>query len=230
METITPTLSPPVINLQYQAIVSQEKLATWDDYLKFRDSDNIEGIFLNQGRLWVDMGKEGINHATINDLFIALLHLWFIHKQPEQIFSTFGRCLLEKPPHRAAAPDLVLYLGENYPTWTKGNSRYINLNESRIPELVGEISDPTIAIDLDEKKHLYADLGIPEYWVIDVLAKRVIAFKLDTHGMYQECEESLALTGLKIDLLSQVLSQLTTGTNGSATAWFFQQINNKDLF
>ena len=218
METITPLISPSVINLQYQT--------TWDDYLKFRDSEDIEGIFFNQGTLWLNMNNEGMNHATINDLFIGLISFWFIHKQPEQIFSTFGRCLLEKPPHGAAAPDLVLYLGENYPTWTAGTSRYINLNESRIPELVGEISDTTIAIDLDEKKHLYADLGIPEYWVIDVLAKRAIAFELNPQGFYQECEESLALKGLKIDLLSQVLSQLTTGTNGSATAWFFQQINN----
>jgi Uma2 family endonuclease len=221
METITPSYT-----LQYQTLVSQEKLNTWDDYLQFRDNTDIEGIFFNQGRLWIDMGKEGINHSTINDLFIMLIGFWFVHKQPEQIFSTFGRCLLEKPPHQAAAPDLVLYLGENYPTWTQGNSRYINLNEWRIPELVGEISDTTIALDLDEKKHLYANLGIPEYWVIDVVAKRVIAFELNSLGFYQECEQSLALKGLKIDLLSQVLSQLTAGTNGSATAWFFQQINN----
>ena len=46
--------------------------------------------------------------------------------------------------------------------------------------LVGEISDPTLSTDLDEKKHLYAELGIPEYWVVDVQGKRVFCFHLQS--------------------------------------------------
>ncbi|MEM1123702.1 MAG: Uma2 family endonuclease, partial [Bacteroidota bacterium] len=76
------------------------------------------------------------------------------------------------------------------------------------------------------KKALYADLKIPEYWVIDIKGKRVIAFRLQEDGKYQECEESVALLGLPISLLEQTLERLEGGNNGSAAFWFAQQITN----
>jgi Uma2 family endonuclease len=81
-------------------------------------------------------------------------------------------------------------------------------------------------MDLDEKKQLYADLGIPEYWVIDVQGKPVFAFVLQENGKYQECGESLALAGLPILLLEETLMQLDQGSNGSAALWFAQKIVN----
>ena len=97
-----------------------------------------------------------------------------------------GGCLIEKPNKQAASPDLFLYLGKDIPQWQAGEARRIDLNQWRVPDLVGEISDITLAIDLDEKKHLYADLEIPEYWVIDVRRKRVIAFRLQ-EKTYTQC-------------------------------------------
>jgi Uma2 family endonuclease len=201
--------------------------ATWEDYLTVRDDPGIEWerIFFDNDSLFIDMGKEGINHATICDLFTMLFAFWF-SQNPEQTFSSLGRCLLEKPKKRACSPDLVLYLGENYPRWQPGERRYLNFNQWRVPNLVGEIADTTLAMDLDEKKQLYADLGIPEYWVIDVQGKRVFAFVLQENGKYQECGESLALAGLPILLLEETLMQLDEGTNGSAALWFSQQIVN----
>ncbi|MGA9380565.1 MAG: Uma2 family endonuclease [Phormidium sp.] len=200
--------------------------ASWEEYLVYRDdkTNNRMRLFFDLNRLLViDMGWEGINHATINELFSMLFILWFIQK-PEQIFSSLGGCLLEKAPKQAGAPDLVLYLGDDYPRWTEGEPRRIDLNRWRVPNLIGEVSDTTLATDLDEKKRLYADMGIPEYWVIDVQGLRVFAFQLDANGKYQECDSSLALAGLPISLLAQTLGRLKEGTNGSAAAWFAQQI------
>jgi Uma2 family endonuclease len=47
-----------------------------------------------------------------------------------------------------------------------GESRFIDLDRWRVPDLVAEVSDTTLASDLDEKKQLYVALGIPEYWVV----------------------------------------------------------------
>ncbi|NEP47200.1 MAG: Uma2 family endonuclease [Okeania sp. SIO2H7] len=126
----------------------------------------------------------------------------------------------------------------------------INLYKWRVPDLVGEVADTTLATDLDEKKALYADLKIPEYWVIDIKGKRAIAFRLQDDGKYQECEESVALSGLPISLLGETLERLEAGnnrhfqkrfsnpypavqksaflerSNGSAAFWFSQQIVN----
>jgi len=199
--------------------------STWQEYIAWRDDQTNQRVrlFFNQGWLWVDMGAEGINHASISDLFTMLFFIWSTHR-PEQVFSSLGRCLLEKSPLKAGAPDLVLYLGENYPCWQPGELRRIDLHQWSVPHLVGEISDTTLATDLDEKKDIYASLGIPEYWVIDVRGKRVFAFELQTNGKYIECSESLALKGLPISLLNQALERLSQEANTRVAAWLAQQI------
>jgi Uma2 family endonuclease len=169
------------------------------------------------------MGKEGINHASINNLLTVLFYIWFSQRS-EQILTMLGGCLLEKPKKQAASPDLMIYLRSDYPTWQTGERRYINLEQWRVPNLVGEIADTTLTTDLDEKKHLYADLGIPEYWVVDVQGLRLFAFQLQSNGKYQECTTSVALSGLPIALLNQTLQRLNAETNGSVAMWFGQQI------
>jgi Uma2 family endonuclease len=200
--------------------------ASWEDYERHRDDPRAPDrlrLFFNDGYLKVNaMGWEGIGHSEVNHLFTMLIGLWFI-AHPEQTAQSLGGCLMEKPNTQAAAPDIMLYLGTDFPQWSKGESRRINLVKWRVPDLVGEVADTTLAIDLDEMKQLYAALGIPEYWVIDVKGKRVLAFQL-TNGKYQQCETSGVLAGLPIDLLDETLEQLSQGTNISAANWFMSAI------
>lgn len=211
----------------YQPPLCQWHSATWEDYLRYRDDPAIDRarLFFSDGWLWVNMGGEGINHSSFRDLFVMLLAFWFSQRS-EQTASSFGGCQIEKPGIKAAAPDLTLYIGEGFPRWQPGESRYINLNQWRVPDLVGEIADTTLADDLDQKKQIYAALQIPEYWVINVQGKQVFAFRLQPDGKYQQIDPSIALSGLPIGLLEQTLDQLSQGTNISAGLWFSQQITN----
>jgi Uma2 family endonuclease len=192
-----------------QSTSYQKHRASWQDYLALRDNPDLDWckIAFNKGWLWVDMGKEGPNHASFSDLVTAIFFVWaFLH--PEVTLQSYGRCLLEKPETQACAPDLVLYRGENIPRWQPGQPRRIDLSCDRLPDLVGEIADTTLGIDLDEQKQLYATLGIPEYWVIDVKGMRVFAFGLSEEtgvATYQSLELSQVLTGLPIALLEQTL-------------------------
>lgn len=210
----------------------EQRDATWDDYLSWRDQAIVTKIAFHQltsetSWLWVDMGKEGPNHARFSDLLTTMLFLWAM-AHPEDAIESFGRCLLENPTTQACAPDLVLYKGQDIPQWQPGEPRLINLAQHRIPDMVGEISDTTLSQDLDEQKHLYASLGIPEYWVIDVKGRQVFAFTLTETGTYQPCTESNVLTGLAIDLIEQTLNQLDTKTNTAAANWFMQQLQNAE--
>ena len=209
------------------AIRPQQKWqqATWDDYVMLRDDDNGDRykLFFDNQKLWIEMGAEGINHAKFGDLF-AMILLVCATKFPDIKLSTFGGCQMEEKGQRAVAPDIVVYVGDDTPTWKAGQSRFIDLEQWRSPDLVGEIADTTLAIDLDEKKRVYADLGIAEYWVIDVRAYRLFAFKLDENGVYKQCEVSQVLPNLAISLLEKTLEQLTTKTNTEAAIWFSQQI------
>jgi Uma2 family endonuclease len=216
-----------VNSLATAEILPQWQPAAWEDYVAVRDNPTIDWsrIFFNRDQLLVDIGKEGINHAKFSDLLTMLFFIWFSRfiGQPAE---SLGRCLIEKPNTQAASPDLVLYIGEGVPYWQPGEPRRIELNKWRVPDLVGEISDTTLADDLDEKKQLYANLGVPEYWVVNVLSVQVIAFRLQENGKYRQCSESMALAGLPIALLEQTLQRLSEGTNISAATWFAQQLTS----
>ena len=214
LEKTSPTTS---IHLRYDA--------TWQDYAAVRDRADLDWrkIAFNQGWLWVDMGTEGPNHASFSDLMTAIFFVWaFLH--PDVPLQSYGRCLIEKPETQACAPDLVLYQGADIPRWQPGESRRIQLDRHRLPDLVGEIGDTTLSLDLDEQKQLYASLGIPEYWVIDVKGQRLFAFGLTETGRYELIQESQVLAGLPIALVEQTLERLSTETNTAAANWLMQQL------
>jgi Uma2 family endonuclease len=209
--------SPPVI-------IKRLYSATWEDYLHHVEntSSHLERVFFHLGVLWIeDMGNEGISHSRFDKLFTMLFYCWFARIEGVK-FDLLGGCVIEKPQMQGASPDEVLYIGEGFPRYVEGEPWRVNLSQSRLPDLVVEIADTTLANDLDEKKQLYLALTIPEYWVVDVKGKRVIAFRL-VDGKYRECNESVALTGLPIELLAQTLDRLDN-TNGNAALWFASQI------
>lgn len=58
-----------------------------------------------------------------------------------------------------------------------------------VPEdvlLVVEISDSSLRFDLTVKAELYARAGIPEYWVFDILKKRLIVHREPADGRYTQ--------------------------------------------
>ncbi len=124
----------------------------------------------------------------------------------------------------AASPDLALYVGADRPQWAEGETRKINLDRWRVPNLVGGISDTTLASDLDQKKKLYAALVISEYWVIDVRGRQVFFFCLE-EGQYYEVVASEVLPGLTASLLEQAFLKLGPMTNMDVALWFQQQIS-----
>ncbi len=49
-----------------------------------------------------------------------------------------------------------------------------------------EVSNSTLAYDLTVKKELYANAGIPEYWVADIVARQIYVFRQLKVGAYTE--------------------------------------------
>ena len=52
-----------------------------------------------------------------------------------------------------------------------------------------EVSDTSLTFDLDVKAQLYARGGIPEYWVVDLTAQRVLRHSEPRDGRYRITEE-----------------------------------------
>jgi Uma2 family endonuclease len=226
MNSETIVADKPCLNYNF----CQFQPATWEDYLNYDDNFHDElselKLFFNDNYLWWEMGKEGINHSSVSQLFSMLFFAWLI-RFPELKISDLGNCVIEKPKTKAASPDIVFYVGENTPIWEEGEPRKIDLKKWRVPDLVGEVSDTTLATDLDEKKQIYLDLGIPEYWVIDVKSQRIIAFRLNEMGKYKQIDKSVALPGLSMSLIEETLRVLKNNNykNANAALWFIQNLN-----
>ena len=61
--------------------------------------------------------------------------------------------------------------------------------------LAKEVSDMTLATDLGRKAALYAEVGVPEYWVVDITAARVVIQSSPENGAYRRQTE-VAIGGM----------------------------------
>lgn len=84
----------------------------------------------------------------------------------------------EDNPTNEPEPDLVVLAR---PSWEfqSSNPRPQDLR------LVVEISDSTLGFDLTTKAELYARAGILEYWVLDIVARRLIVHRDPERGLYR---------------------------------------------
>lgn len=60
---------------------------------------------------------------------------------------------------------------------------------ARDVNLVIEVSDSSLMYDLNVKAPLYARAGIPEYWVVDLTAQRVLQHSVPRDGRYTVVDE-----------------------------------------
>jgi Uma2 family endonuclease len=199
--------------------------ATWQDYEYLRDDPSVahaQLFFYNSQLLVENRGWEGILHSEVRELLLAVLVMWLM-EYPEIKSKILGSCLMEKTGKQAAAPDILVYLGENLPQYQKGESKRINLDQQRPPNLVVEVADTTLDSDLDQKKHLYAELGISEYWVIDAVGDQAFIFILQNQE-YNRSERSGLMSGFTAELLSETIEQMKASSNISAISWFRQRL------
>jgi Uma2 family endonuclease len=81
------------------------------------------------------------------------------------------------------SPDLMFFPAETY---ARIDPKKMN---SIMPALAIEIlSDSTAGVDLLVKRNLYAELGIPHYWILDIDRSAVRELVLGSDGRYEERE------------------------------------------
>ena len=65
--------------------------------------------------------------------------------------------------------------------------------------LVVEVSDTTLGFDRGRRRELYARAGIQEYWIVNLLDRRVAVHRFPDGGDYSHtstCDSSSTLTAL----------------------------------
>jgi Uma2 family endonuclease len=86
-----------------------------------------------------------------------------------------------------------------------------------------EISDTSLMDDQGEKRLQYEELGIPEYWIVNVQMMQIIAFSITADGTSRRIHESLVFPGLKLDILVQALQRSRKETQSVTTTWLMEQ-------
>jgi Uma2 family endonuclease len=130
---------------------------------------------LVEGELISKMGKK---RPHTNALIFVLA--WLVRVFGEQYVNpeTPIDVAPEDNPASEPEPDLVV-LAKPSREFGSANPRPGDLR------LVVEISDSTLGFDLTTKAGLYARAGIVEYWVVDVVARRLVVHRDPGKGLYQ---------------------------------------------
>ena len=98
----------------------------------------------------------------------------------------------------------------------------VNLDQYPAPNLVIEIARSSLLDDLGTKRSLYEELGVNEYWVIDVQKAQLLAYSMSNQGS-QRIQVSQVLHGLEVTVLEEAL-QLSRQTNQAEVgAWLLSQ-------
>jgi Uma2 family endonuclease len=149
---------------------------TVDDYYRMAEVGLLAPdarVELIEGEI-IDMPPIGAPHASTVDVLTAWLVPAAIGRAHVRIQGAIRLGRRSEPQ-----PDVtVLRLRED---------RYSRSHPTGADVLLAiEVSDTTLRYDLERKGPLYARHGIPEYWVIDVAARRVHVLRAPRGGTFGE--------------------------------------------
>ena len=136
---------------------------TRDQYYQLYETGcfNDVRVELIEGYL-IDKGRQSPAHAMSVSL---------THEQLRDVFSDGWWCRNQSPLHLTeySAPDADAAV-------VRGNARDF-VDHPTSAELVVEVSDSSLQFDLTDKAELYARALLPEYWVVDLVHRRLIVHR-----------------------------------------------------
>lgn len=195
--------------------------ATWEEYIQAIEDPackKAKGYYYN-GQMRIEMSPVGNDHSRDHSIIIHAVHLFAGIKNLD--LDGHDNCTYRKPCFQEAQPDASFYMGENANVIPWGTS-IIDLDIYPPPALVIEVANTSLPDDQGEKRLLYEELGVAEYWVIDVRKVRVIAFSIAEKGS-RRIAESQVLPGLAISLLEEALQRTRQMNHGKVSTWLLTQ-------
>ena len=139
--------------------------------------ERVEGgrVELVEGRL-VHMAPEHVPHIRVIARLTRLFNLACTPVDPALLIAPGGTLRLAETT--AVEPDLVV-------ATDFGRDGFFHPTDIR---LLFECAATTLSRDLGLKQRLYAEAGIPEYWVADVQRRRLHVFRRPVRAVYESCD------------------------------------------
>jgi Uma2 family endonuclease len=208
--------------LQVQPLLNTWQPASWEEFVKLADdpaSAKLKGYYYS-GHMRFEPMSTGSDHSKDHTTIILSVGLFATLKGIP--VNGHDGCSYRKAGFDEFQPDASYYIGEaaNAIPW---GTRVVDLEKYPTPNLVIEISDTSLGDDLGAKRFQYEDLSIPEYWIVNVQAIKILAFAIANDGSIRHIRESHVLPGLKLEVLEQALQRSRQENQSATTAWLMAQ-------
>ena len=197
---------------------------SWDEFIEAADNpafEHAKGYYYN-GKMLIEAMGTGYDHSCDNTMMTFAVSLYCVLNGIP--VNGLTGCSFRKARLRECQPDIAYYIGDRAQSIPRG-TKIVDLNQYPPPDLAIEVSDSTLSDDLGNKRLLYEEVPVREYWVVDVQAAVVRAFAVGDGGS-RRISESLVLPGLAISLLEAALSRSREEDQSQVGAWLMQQFQS----
>ena len=198
--------------------------ATWEEYLQEIAQPEYAKAkcYYYKGQMRIEMSPVGNAHASDHSIIIYAVHLFASLKGID--LNGKDNCTYRKTGCNEIQPDASFYIGKNAELIPWGTT-IIDLDVYPAPDLVIEVASTSLSDDKGEKRLLYEELGVKEYWILDVENVKILAFAIENGGS-RKITESQVLPGLVMAVLEAAFDQSRKTNHGQVGAWLlaeFQQ-------
>jgi Uma2 family endonuclease len=170
--------------------VGFETLRKAGKFAEFCKTELLDGVIYS-------MNSQHMPHAYVKSRLSLLLGMTLLEMGSRLEVIVEGT--LDMRPFNLPEPDLVI-------TAAPLAQGYIPMPSVR---LIVEVSDTTLSRDLKRKLKIYADIGVPEYWVVALPQRRIHQFWRPQGAAYGESRiiefgdrlESLTIENLAVDTI-----------------------------
>ncbi|MGB8701152.1 MAG: Uma2 family endonuclease [Thermosynechococcaceae cyanobacterium] len=211
--------------LQVQTPLNTWQSASWEEFVKIADdpaSAKLKGYYYS-GQMRFEPISTGCDHSKDHVLILVALS-FFVANQG--ISATgYDACSYRRAGFEEFQPDLSYYVGKPADAIPRG-IQVVNLEQYPVPSLVIEISDTSFSDDLGMKRLQYETLRIPEYWIVNVQAMKILGFAHASDGSIRHIRESKVLPGLKLEILEQVLQRSREENQSTTNGWLMEQFRS----
>ncbi|MBW4489256.1 MAG: Uma2 family endonuclease [Trichocoleus desertorum ATA4-8-CV12] len=208
-------------DLQTQIPTDTWLAASWDEYFQVLDASVTQQAkgYYYKGHMRIEMSPVSFDHGKDHVVIIFAVNLFVALRGISATgldTTTFRKTGLQE-----CQPDVAYYVGPQAQAIPNGTG-IVNLNQYPAPDLVIEIARSSLLDDLGTKRALYEELGVREYWVVDVQNTQILAYAIADQGS-RRIQESQVFSGLAIATLESALQRSRETDQSQVGAWLLQQ-------
>lgn len=208
-------------NLQTRFQTDSWVAASWDEYVRAISDPSYERAkgYYYKGHLRIEMLPVSFDQGKDHVVLIFTVNLFTSLKG---IAATgLNTTTFRKTGVRECQPDVAYYLGDRAQS-IPNRTGIVNLDHYPAPNLVIEIANTSLLDDVGTKRALYEELGVSEYWVVDVQNTQLLAYAVADQGS-KRIEVSQVLPGLAIALIEEALRRSRETDQSQVGAWLLKQ-------